>query len=358
VVVAEWSGLSHASAQKDIGREELRLRLGLLIRLFTASRGVPDVGEPDVDGAAAKAVFAPVHSLPNFERKLDIAAKLGLARIELTQAGDPSGAEYLLEHPPARRRLVAALESRGLSIAALNCSGMPLHPVEGPRYRHVIRQTFRLAGELGISTVVSMSGVSGDGADASTINWVFFPWPESSVALARRQWEAVVALWGDLAQEARINGVTQIALELHPLHLVYNVPSLLRLREAVGQTIGATVDPSHLIWQQMDPVEVVQALGSAVFHVQLKDTAFDRDELAIAGVLDDRPFGGPRAWVNRTIGRGHDSDWWLRFLRSLVSEGYQGVAAIENEDPEQSYEEGICEAARFLRPLVAEAINA
>ena len=56
------------------------------------------------------------------------------------------------------------------------------------------------------------------------------------------------------------------------------------------------MDPSHLIWQQMDPVAVIAALGSAVHHVHLKDTAFVPSELAVAGVLDTRSFdrpGGP-----------------------------------------------------------------
>ena len=73
------------------------------------------------------------------------------------------------------------------------------------------------------------------------------------------------------------------------------------------------------------------ALRDKVFHVQLKDTAFVPEELATAGVLDDRPFNGSRAWTQRTIGRGHDADWWLGFLRSLVSAGYQGVVTINEE---------------------------
>jgi sugar phosphate isomerase/epimerase len=139
------------------------------------------------------------------------------------------------------------------------------------------------------------------------------------------------------------------------MHLVYNVPTLERLRDRVGSIIGATVDPSHLVWQQMDPAAVVEKLGDAVFHVHLKDTALQVDELATAGVLDDRPFDQPRAWSQRTIGRGHDSEWWRRFLRALVRQEYRGATVIENEDPEQSYEEGVREAAAFLSPLIDNA---
>jgi sugar phosphate isomerase/epimerase len=231
---------------------------------------------------------------------------------------------------------------------------MPLHPIYGERHRWLICQTFLLAEELGVEKVVTMSGVGGDGKDATTINWAFFPWPPSSVALAARQWDDALALWEELTEKAARHGVQRIALELHPFHLVYNVPTLERFRDRLGPIIGATVDPSHLIWQWMDPVAVVEALGDAVFHVHLKDTAFLSEELAVAGVLDDRRFGGTRAWVQRTIGRGHDSEWWRRFLGSLVRHGYSGAAVIENEDPDQTYEDGVREAAAFLFPLIQE----
>ena len=70
-------------------------------------------------------------------------------------------------------------------------------------------------------------------------------------------------MWQD-SLIARAHGVNRIAFELHPLHLVYNVPTLLRLRDAVGPAIGANLDPSHMFWQQMDPVRVIRALGSAL----------------------------------------------------------------------------------------------
>ena len=165
-------------------------------------------------------------------------------------------------------------------------------------------------------------------------------------------------MWRELAAFARDHGVERIALELHPLHLVYNVPTLERLRDAVGPIIGANVDPSHLFWQSMDPVAVVRALGPSVFHVQLKDTEIVPAQVAVAGVLDGRPFSDPsrRAWVQRTIGRGHDEATWQAFLDALTEVGYDDFASIEHEDPYQTYEDGVREAAAFLRPLLATEV--
>ena len=81
------------------------------------------------------------------------------------------------------------------------------------------------------------------------------------MALLDRQWAAAIELWQELATFARAHGVERLAFELHPLHLVYNVPTLRRMRDAVGPIIGANVDPSHLFWQQMDPLAVIRALG-------------------------------------------------------------------------------------------------
>jgi len=253
-----------------------------------------------------------------------------------------------------RLAFAGAFASRGLRIAALNCSAWPLHPVEGPRQEAIIRDTIRLAGELGVETVVSMSGTPGDGPGASTVDWVFYPWPEDAMALLARQWDVAIPFWQEMAAHAAANGVRRIAFELHPLHLVFNVPTLRRMRDAVGPIIGANMDPSHLFWQQMDPLAVIRALGPAIHHVHLKDTGIQPEQVALAGVLDTTPFedARERAWVFRTVGRVHDRAWWSSFIATLRSVGYDGPLSIENEDPYQPAVEGVKEAAAFILPLI------
>src|ERR1700746_2015326 len=108
-----------------------QVSLGLVVRLFTATNAGPSTSDEESATNPRERLEAKVHSLESFEGKLDLAQELNLTEIEVTQAGDSSGADYLLREPIARRRLAAILESRGLRIAALNCSGMPLHPVYG-----------------------------------------------------------------------------------------------------------------------------------------------------------------------------------------------------------------------------------
>lgn len=331
--------------------------MGLIVRMFTATSGRPDEFRP---AHAGPAWMSPVATRAEFEDRLDIAAEIGATGIEVTQAGQSSGVRHLLENERSRAMFTEAFADRGLEISALNCAGMPLHPVRGREHRRLIEDTLRLAELLGVTKIVTMSGTTGDGAGATTVNWVFYPWPDDSVALLERQWEEGISLWEELARKAERHGVRRIAFELHPIHLVYNVPTLLRMREAVGPIIGANVDPSHLFWQQMDPVRVVDALGEAVHHVQLKDTETVPGEVALAGVLDQRPFEDPsaRAWRYRTIGRGHDAAFWGALVEALAAAGYDGYVSIENEDPYQTYEEGVREAAALLAPLLAGAVGA
>jgi sugar phosphate isomerase/epimerase len=295
-----------------------------------------------------------------FEAALDVAAEIGATGIEIATGGQSSAPHLRIDEllADARRRaeFVAAFELRGLRIAALNCSAWPLHPVVGDEHVELIRSTIRLAAELGVPKIVSMSGSPGDGPGSSTVNFAWYPWPVDAVALLERQWGAAIELWQDLGATAREAGIERIALELHPLHLVYNVPTLQRLREAVGPIIGANVDPSHLFWQQMDPLAVIGALGPAVHHVHLKDTELVPDQVGVAGVLDQRPFDDPsnRAWVFRTVGSIHDREFWSGFVSALRDAGYDDVLAIENEDAGLTPEAAVAQAARFMRPLLGD----
>jgi len=294
------------------------------------------------------------------EEALDLAVEIGAEAVELA-AGGQSAAPHLrpaelLDSSHARAQLTAELAERGLRLGALNCSAWPMHPRVGDDHLEIIRRTFRLAGELGVEKVVTMSGCPGDAPDAPTFNWVTYPWPPDAVELLAAQWEHALDVWSGLVDEAVANGVRQIALELHPLHLVYNVPTLLRLREAVGPVVGANVDPSHMFWQQIDPVRVVHALGEAVHYVHLKDVELHHDQLALTGVLDSTPFADheQRAWSFCTVGRGNDETFWRRFFTALRDAGYDDVLSIENEDPVQPAAEGVREAAAFVAPLLAD----
>ncbi|HET7028233.1 MAG TPA: sugar phosphate isomerase/epimerase [Candidatus Limnocylindrales bacterium] len=299
-------------------------------------------------------------SLAHLEREsvLDVAVRIGATAIEISTGGQSSAPHLdrsrLLRSPDERARLLDALASRGLHLAALNCSAWLLHPRTAAAQRAIVEETFILAELLGVDRVVTMSGCPGDGTSATTVNWPVYPWPDELVDLRRRQWDEMVTLWRSLAPVAADHGV-RVALELHPLQLVFNVPTLLELRAEVGETIGANLDPSHLFWQQMDPLACIAALGPAVHHVHLKDTALVPGEVALAGVLDVRSFENParRAWNFRTVGRGHDRAFWTAFVRALAEVGYGRSLSIEHEDRTDDPLAGVEESASVARDILA-----
>jgi sugar phosphate isomerase/epimerase len=284
---------------------------------------------------------------------LDFAAGIDATAVEIA-AGGQSPAPHmrvfeLLEDHRKRTDFASRIAARGLRLSAVNCSAWPMHPVFGPEHERIMRAAVELAEHLGVDRIVTMSGCPGDTPASGTFNWITYPWPPDAQVIRERQWEQAIVFWKDFAAFAHEHGITKIALELHPLHLVYNVPTLLRLRAAVGDIIGANVDPSHMFWQQMDPVRAVKALGPAVHYAHLKDVEMG-EGLALNGVLDSGPFSDPanRAWIFRTVGMGHGAEFWGSFIEALREVGYDDVLSIENEDPIQAAEEGVSDAAAFI----------
>ena len=272
--------------------------------------------------------------------------------------------DKLLNDSNARAEFRAAIESRGLTLSALNCNGNLLDPdpVRGERAQAVFRRTVPVASKLGVETVVTMSGCPGDLEGGTYPNWVTCTWQAEYVELQERQWDEVIApFWREAGRFAADHGV-KIAIEMHPGQAVYNTRSLLRLREIAGpDVLGANLDPSHLFFQNMDPAVVIRALGpNSVFHVHAKDTRIDPQEMALNGSLDTRPMGKPglRSWEYVTLGYGHGESFWRSFVSALRLVGFDGVLSIEHEDPLISAQEGIRKSVAFLQPILLRSAPA
>ncbi|CAM03807.1 sugar phosphate isomerase/epimerase [Saccharopolyspora erythraea NRRL 2338] len=286
---------------------------------------------------------------------LDLAAELGIDTVEFA-TGNWSTAphldlEGLLAGEAARAELSAALRDRGLRLSALNASGNQLHPVTGAEQDRVVRGTIRLAGLLGVPTVVLMSGLPAAPGD-STPNWITTCWPPETTEVLERQWETATGYWRQLVEFARAHDV-RLALEMHANQLVYNAPTLLRLREAVGPVIGANMDPSHLMWMGSDPIQSVEALDGAIYHVHAKDTRLESDRLGLTSRLETLPFDrvGDRAWNYVTLGDGHPGGtaYWSEFVAALRSSGYTGTLSIEHEDLACTPVDGVRRSVDLLR---------
>jgi sugar phosphate isomerase/epimerase len=221
----------------------------------------------------------------------------------------------LLNDEAELKKFLDTIAKYNVQISAFSCHGNPVHPNKeiAKEFDDVIRKTILLAEKVGVHQINTFSGCPGDHPGAKYPNWVTCPWPNDFLDILDYQWnEVLIPYWKDLVAFAKAHGVNKIALELHPGFAVYNTDSLLKLREAVGPEIGANLDPSHLIWQGMEPVAVIRKLGDAIFHFHAKDTKIDKYNTAVTGVLDTKGYGDVlnRSWSFRSVGYGNDLVYW------------------------------------------------
>jgi len=283
---------------------------------------------------------------------------IGVQTVELGTGGHP-GTGHLdpadfLNDPAKVDRLKTLLADNQLEISALSCHGNPVHPnkAAAAKFHEDFVKTCQLAQKLGVDTVVTFSGCPGDCPDSKLPNWVTCSWPPDFGQVLDYQWnEVLIPYWKDAVKLAGGYGVTKIALEMHPGFCVYNTSSLLRLREAVGPEIGANFDPSHLLWQWMDPCAAIRALRDCIFHFHAKDTVLNAHNIAVNGVLDTGSYGDAlgRSWLFRTVGYGSDAKLWKEIFSTLSAIGYDSAVSIEHEDALMSAKEGLEKAVEFLK---------
>jgi sugar phosphate isomerase/epimerase len=290
------------------------------------------------------------------EETLDLAAECGLTGIELATGGWSTAphlnVETLLASADDRKALLEKLQERGLRLTALNCSGNPLHPAAtGPAHDLIARQTLRLAGLLDVDRVVMMSGLPGGPGDANP-NWITVSWPPETTHLLEWQWrERVLPYWRDLAAFAKDTSNALICLEMHAQQAVHSVPTFLRLNEELGGSVGANLDPSHLIWMGADPLAAIDALGKSIGHIHAKDAKIEPRAAALTGRQETLPPDRvrERSWNYTTLGYGQGVDFWRAFFLGLSRVGYAGAVNIEHEDYSMGREEGVRKAADLLR---------
>ena len=308
-------------------------------------------------------VLANLYGGKTLDEALAIISGLGVHTVEIGAGGYPGKAHCnpreLLADENKFNEFVATFKKYDVSICALACHGNPVHPDKeiAKAYHDDFIDAILLAEKLGIDTVIGFSGCPGDSENSKYPNWVTCPWPDDFLKILDWQWnEKLIPYWKETGKFSLEHGVKHIAFEMHPGFCVYNPETLLRLRAAVGDVIGANFDPSHLIWQGMDPVAAIRELKGAIYHCHAKDTKIDSYNTAKNGVLDTKHYSDElgRAWVFRTVGWGNNETYWKDLASNLRLCGYDRVLSIEHEDSLMSIDEGLRKAVEFLKPIIME----
>jgi sugar phosphate isomerase/epimerase len=299
----------------------------------------------------------------SLEAMLDRVKMMGIDYVEMTTGGWSSAPhinlDKLLSSNSAIKHLKDALSSRGMKIAALNCSGNPLDPGSlGEQHRSVTIKTIELAQKLGVEKIVMMSGLPPAAPGDRIPNWISYTvsWPETLKEALRYQWEDVaIPYWKEVVAQAHVYQVKKIALENFSAQLVYNPETLCKLREAVGPVVGLNLDPSHLIWMGADPIASARALGPAIHHVHAKDVRLERTIAEVNGMVETKEVTDTvhRAWNYVAVGCGRDMQWWREFFSVLHMLGYDGCVSLEMEDLTMSVDSGLEISVDLLKQSIS-----
>ena len=303
-------------------------------------------------------VMSPVLNNMGLEEALKYLNSLGVDCLEIGAGGYPGKAhldpkEYL-NNPAKVQEFKDLLKKYNITLSAVSCHGNPIHPNKeiAKKFHDEFVDAMKVAVLLGVDTIIGFSGCPGDCPESKNPNWVTCAWPDDYTEILDWQWnEVLIPYWKETAKLAQEIGIKKIAFELHPGFCVYNTKTMLRIREAVGDIIGANFDPSHLFWQGIDPCAAIKELQGAIYHFHAKDTKIDEQNTAKTGVLDTESYGNilNRSWVFRTVGYGHSKDIWNNIISTLKATGYDGVISIEHEDGLMSPKEGLEKAVAFLK---------
>ncbi|HVQ95056.1 MAG TPA: sugar phosphate isomerase/epimerase [Mycobacteriales bacterium] len=327
------------------------------------------------------AYTACLHDKP-IEAALQALSALGLTGAEINSGGFLPAAHLPIERlrasPTARGEYLGLFSAAGITLTALNCNGNPLHPDPAVRDKHGqdVLDAIELAALLGVNRVVAMSGLPGSDPGGRLPAWNVVPWDSAYLDSRDYQWNDVAIPYWKQVHSRAADADVKVCLEMHPHNIVYNPATMERLATELNAThVGAEMDPSHLMWQQIDPILAVRHLGGLVFNAAAKDVRINA-AARLNGVLDDR-FGrvapdapgavglGGRYTLSRwpdtpswdfvAVGRGHDTAWWAEFLRALGEIDPDMAVNIEHEDQELDQFSGLRSAAETLLKAAAEA---
>ncbi len=141
------------------------------------------------------------------------------------------------------------------------------------------------------------------------------------------------------------------ALEVHPTEIAFDIASAERALKAVNNhpAFGFNYDPSHFGYQGVDYVAFIRKFADRIFHVHMKDVAWNLgSEAGVFGGNVD--FHQPnRYWDFKSVGRGCIN--FEKIIRALNDIKYMGPLSIEWEDGGMDREFGATESCAFTKKL-------
>ncbi len=203
-----------------------------------------------------------------------------------------------------------------------------------------MKDTARAAQKFGVGVVNGFTG--------SSIWHLLYSFPPVTEAMIADGFQHFADCWNPILDVFGECGV-RFALEVHPTEIAFDIYTAQRALEALDhrEEFGFNFDPSHLLWQGVDPVEFIRAFPDRIYHVHVKDAIVTLD--GKSGILASHLNFGDwrRGWDFRSPGRGA-----VRFeeiIRALNQIGYNGPLSVEWEDCGMDREHGAREACENVK---------
>ena len=263
--------------------------------------------------------------LGDLKKSLEWARVHGFKSISVTL---PPGSRFLdldevLRNP---RSILELEEETGITISALGFYGNPIDPDTSTRKLHVAHFTKLLEATYRLEKSVVTGWI---GRYPGSI--------EDNLREIGEVWPAIIKMAEDYG--------VKIAVENCPGNIMYRPDIWRRVFEELGSEIlGLEFDPSHLICQMIDPLEVEDEFGSRIYHVHAKDAEIDWRKIRELGITG-------RGWCPHRL-PGFGTLDWAKFFSILRKHGYDYAISIEHEDPYFEYEEGLILARKFLERFI------
>jgi len=215
---------------------------------------------------------------------------------------------------------------------------------EGVRQRAAqeIKDTARAAARLGVKTVVGFTG--------SSIWHTVAMFPPVPPDMIDRGYQDFADRWNPILDVFDEVGV-RFAHEVHPSEIAYDYWTTVRTLEAIGhrEAFGLNFDPSHFVWQDLDPVGFLWDFKDRIYHVDCKESVKQLN--GRNGRLGSHlPWADPRRGWD-FVSTGHGDVPWEPVFRMLNAIGYDGPISVEWEDAGMSRLVGGPDALAFIRKL-------
>lgn len=304
-----------------------------------------------------------------FEEACKLISSMGYDGVEICTWGDHLDVHQAVNDPGYVRSRKEILAKYNLSCFAISChlSGQCVGDVWDPRLDgfapaglagnpqgirawaiEEVKQTARAAKAMGCKVVTGFMG--------SPIWKYWYSFPQTTEQMVEDGFEEIYTLWSPIFDVFDEVGV-KFALEVHPTEIAFDYYSTQRLLEKFNDrpTLGLNFDPSHLLWNMVNPVVFARDFAKKIYHVHMKDAKLNLD--GRNGILGSHlTFGDTRrGWNFVSLGHGNvDFDGIIRELNQM---GYEGPLSVEWEDSGMDRVFGATEACAFTKKINFSASN-